>query len=157
MSDEATGLTSVWSPPFEVGEVLVSHHEFTAESIRSFATQVNDFNPLHHDAAAAGRSRFGGLIASGAQTTALMLGALAGHVTPRCASLGLECNFRLRRAVLVGMTATVEWTIVSIAHKPSLNGHTILLDCVMRGDEQTFVTGEMTILAMPREALVPEA
>lgn len=156
MGDKANGETSVWSPPFEGGEVLVSHHEFTAESIRSFATQVNDLNPLHHDAAAAARSRFGGLIASGAHTTALMLGSLAGHVTPRCASLGLECDFRLRRAVPVDVTVTVEWTITAIEPKPSLKGHLISLDGVMRGGDDIFVTGGMTILVMQREVLLPQ-
>lgn len=148
--------TLSWVPPFSVGEVLASRHEFTADKIRSFATEVNDLNPLHHDAEAAARSRFGGLIASGAHTTALMLGALAGHVTPRCASLGLECDFRLRRAVPVDVTATVEWTITAIEPKPSLKGHLVSLDGVMKRGDDIFVTGGMTILVMPREALLPQ-
>jgi len=146
-----------WTPPFTVGEVLVSPVEFTPESIRQFATQVGDFNPLHHDLATAKKSRFGGLIASGAHTTAMMLGSLAQHVTPRCASLGLECTFRLRRAVPADTTVFAEWTVTAVTAKPSWNGHTVALDAVLRRDDVRFITGGMLILVMPTDAQIPQA
>lgn len=146
-----------WSPPFEVGEVMVSRLDFAEDSVGEFAARVQDFNPLHHDAAAAARSRFGGLIASGAHTVALMMGTVAGHVAPRCASLGLDCAFRLRRGVPVGTVASVEWTVTAIAAKPSLNGYTMSLEGVLRDGDQVFITGTMLIVVMPREALIPEA
>lgn len=142
-----------WTPPFTVGEVLVSPIEFTSEAVRQFATQVGDFNPLHHDLAVAKKSRFGGLIASGAHTTAMMLGSLAQHVTERCASLGLECTFRLRRGVPADITAYAEWTVTAMTAKPSLKGYTIALDAVLRRDDVVFITGGMLILVMPQQAL----
>lgn len=148
---------SGWSPPFSVGETLTSCVAFPQDEIRQFAAMAGDDNPLHHDAVAAARSRFGGLIASGAHTISLMLGSAAGHVTPRCASLGLDCAFRLRKAVPAGISATAEWTVTAIVAKPSLNGHVVSLEGVLRHDDQIFITGSMTILVLPREALVPES
>lgn len=156
MSDPAIQVPA-WSPPFEVGEVMVSRLDFTEDSVREFAALTQDFNPLHHDAAAAARSPFGGLIASGTQTIALMMGALANHVTSRCASLGLDCAFRLRRAVPADIVASAEWTVTGIAAKQSLKGHTMSLEGVLRHGDRVFITGTMLIVVMPREALIPAA
>jgi len=143
---------SAWSLPFKVGDVMASDLDFTEESIIAFTRLTGDDNPLHHDVEAARRSRFGGLIASGTQTTALMLGALGHHVAARGASLGLECSFRLRKAVPVG-PALVQWTVTAVEPKPSLKGHIITLDGVLRHGDDIYVTSTMKIVALPGDAL----
>jgi len=111
--------------PFEVDEGFAQTLTFDAESIPVMASQIGDLNPLHHDAAFAARTRFGGLIASGGHSTAAMLAPTATFINARCNSLGLEFWFRLRRAVRAGSTMTLEWRIMGITVKPSLNGHVL--------------------------------
>lgn len=101
--------------------------QLDAAAIRAFATLVGDTNPLHHDEVVAARSRFGGLIASGTHTSALMMAAVADFVTARRPSLGLETSCQFRRAVTAGTLLVAEWTVLTIEPKPSLGGHVVAL------------------------------
>lgn len=143
-----------WQPRFTVGQVLEAPIAFTPDSVRAFATLTNDTNPLHHDAALASATRFGGLIASGTQTTGLLLGSLANHIFPENASLGLGCSFRLRKAVPADATLIARWTVRGIVPKPSLYGVLVELDGGLVDPMGTiFVEASATIAVMPHEAL----
>jgi acyl dehydratase len=143
-----------WQPPFAVGQVLEAPIVFTPDSVRAFATLTNDSNPLHHDAALASATRFGGLIASGTQTTGLLLGSLANHIFPENASLGLGCSFQLRKAVPADAALVARWTVRSIAPKPSLQGVIVELDGGLADQKGTvFVEANAIIAVMPHEAL----
>jgi 3-hydroxybutyryl-CoA dehydratase len=48
----------------------------TADSVAAYARAAGDSNPVHFDAAFAAHTRYGRMIASGTQTTALLLGYL---------------------------------------------------------------------------------
>jgi len=101
---------------------------FDAPGIAAFAASCGDTNPLHHDAAYAARSRFGGIIASGPQVTSLMMAMVAAFFAPLGPGVGLGFNFRLRSAVHAGELVTMRWTITGVAAKRSLGGHVISLD-----------------------------
>ena len=77
-----------------IGETFHSTLELSVDSVKSFASLVNDFNPLHHDEAYAAQSRFGGLIASGTQPTAHFMALLATHFSTYAQPLGLEFDTR---------------------------------------------------------------
>jgi acyl dehydratase len=63
----------------EVGERFeVGHHTFTAENIKSFAERF-DPQPFHLDEAAAERSHFGRLCASGWHTAAMWMRLMVEH------------------------------------------------------------------------------
>ena len=111
--------------PVTIGERFSRRVTFDAESIRAFAAACGDPNPLHHDAAAAARSAFGTLIASGPQTAALMMGLNATFFCARFDALGLGFTFRFVKAVPAGATLTLEWTISRSEPKPSLRGHIV--------------------------------
>lgn len=66
---------------FEFGEIAV-----TAEEIIAFATRY-DPQPMHVDAAAAASGAFGGLIASGWHTAAMMMRLLADNFLSPASSL----------------------------------------------------------------------
>jgi acyl dehydratase len=114
--------------PVTIGERFARKVTFDAESIRGFATLCGDANPLHHDEAAAARSPFGTLIASGPQTTALMMGLNATYFCERFDALGLGFAFRFVKAVPAGATLTLEWTIVQSEPKASLRGYIVSVE-----------------------------
>lgn len=143
-----------WRVPFVVGQELAAEITFTPDSVRAFATLTNDTNPLHHDEALAAGTRFRGLIASGTQTTGLLLGSLANHIFPENASLGLGCSFQLRKAVPADAVMTARWTVRTITPKPSLRGVIVTLDGgLFDKADLAFVEATATIAVMPHAAL----
>ena len=140
------------------GETFHSTLQLSADSIRSFATLVNDLNPLHHDEAYAAQSRFGGLIASGTQPTAHFMALLATHFSTYAQPLGLEFDIKLKRAVRVRDTLTMTWRVRDAHWKPSLNGDlTHLEGSVVNQRGELMLTGTSTILVMARPATEPAA
>jgi acyl dehydratase len=68
---------------------------WSREEIVRYAELVGDSNPLHHDESYASGTRFGGLIASGAQTVAYLMALCASETRPGKPGVGLEFAFRL--------------------------------------------------------------
>ena len=137
-----------------IGETFSSTLELSAESVKSFATLVNDLNPLHHDDAYAAQSRFGGLIASGTQPTAYFMALLATYFSTYAQPLGLEFDIKLKKAVHANDTLTITWRVRDAYWKPSLNGDlTHLEGSVVNQRGDTMLIGTSTILVMPK----PEA
>lgn len=115
-------------PPVQIGDSFDRMVTLDEASIAAFATAAGDTNPLHHDRGIASRSRFGGLIASGPQSSSLLLGLCATWFTARGESVGLEFTFRFRKAVLAGQTLRLSWTITAIEPKPSLKGDVVSIE-----------------------------
>jgi acyl dehydratase len=137
-----------------IGETFSTTLEMSAESVKSFATLVNDLNPLHHDEAYAAQSRFGGLIASGTQPTAHFMALLATHFSTYAQPLGLEFDIKLKKAVHANDSLTIRWRVRDAYWKPSLNGDLTHLDgTVVNQRGETVLIGSSTILVMPK----PEA
>lgn len=117
--------------PFAIGESFTKTFVFDSEGITAFAAMAGDMNPLHHDKTVAEASRFKSLIASGTQTSGVMLGALATYVSTRTSAVGLEFSVRLKKAVRAGEATTLEWTVTSIEEKPSLGGTIVVFEGVL--------------------------
>ncbi len=94
----------------------------TSESVADFARVAGDLNPIHHDSDYAAATRYKRLIASGAQTTSLLMGLTATHFSQQSAMVGLEFWFRFRRPVYADETIRLEWLIVSATDHPRLGG-----------------------------------
>lgn len=103
-----------------LGASFEAEHVFETKASQEFARLVGDTNPMHHDEAFARGSRFGGLIASGTETTARMMGLTAAHFSRFGETVGLEFNFRFRRAVPMGARTVIRWTVSEIVEKPGL-------------------------------------
>jgi acyl dehydratase len=140
-----------------IGETFGMTLSVSADSIKSFATIVNDLNPLHHDEAYAEQSRFGGLIASGTQPTAHFMALLATHFSTYAQPLGLEFDIKLKKAVHSGDTLRMTWRVVGAFWKPSLNGDLTQLEGgVINQRSETVLIGKSTILVMPKPAPIAD-
>jgi acyl dehydratase len=134
-----------------VGEVLARTLELTDASIREFATLAEDFNPLHHDVGYAARSRFGQLIASGTQPSAVFMALLATHFSRRAQPLGLDFSMTLKQGARSGDTLTMTWRVSSSRWKASLGGDLVTLDGeVVNQHGKIVILGRATIVVMPK-------
>lgn len=97
-----------------IGATFSKHHVFNPDQVRAFATAAGDTNPLHHDEDAARASRYGRLIVSGTQTTALMLGLAAEHFSARFSVVGVKFAVEFLRPVFADARVTLEWEIVDV-------------------------------------------
>lgn len=107
---------------FSVGDVVeLGPVTITAEEIVEFARRY-DPQPFHVDAAAAAKGPFGGLIASGWQTTAIYMGMFVRSVLLDSASLGSPGvgELRWRAPVRPGDTLRGRSTITDV--QPSSSG-----------------------------------
>jgi acyl dehydratase len=103
-----------------VGTTFEVEHVFETAASQAFALLVGDTNPMHHDAEAAASSRFSGLIASGTETTARMMGLTAGYFSKCGPTLGMEFAFRFRRGVPMDARTLIRWVVTEIEHRPGL-------------------------------------
>ena len=134
-----------------IGESCRYTLTLSPDSVKSFATLVNDLNPLHHDDAYAAQSRFGGLIASGTQPSAHFMAMLATHFSQYAQPLGLEFDIKLKKAVHAQDTLTMTWRVRDAWWKPSLNGDLTQLDgLVVNQRGETVLLGTSTILVMAK-------
>lgn len=121
------------------------------DQVAAFARAAGDDNPVHRDAGFAATTRFGEPIASGAQTTALLLGLAASHFSERAAMVGLEFWVRFRRPVPAGDTVVVEWLVVAVRADGRLGGDVVdLRGRVRRGDGVTAVGAKGRVLVTDR-------
>lgn len=112
----------------------------SAADVRAFATLAEDANPIHHDARYASTTRFGGIIASGAQLSAMLMGVTATYFSSVGEMVGLEFTFRFRKHVMVNESIVAEWLVIRAAHKSSLGGALVdLRGRILRSDGATAV------------------
>jgi 3-hydroxybutyryl-CoA dehydratase len=131
-----------------VGDAEARDVLLTAEDIARHATSFGDTNPLHHDEAAARASAFGGLIASGAHTAALLTGFCAGFTTSRTPAVGLEFSYQFRRAARAGDLFRMRWEVTGVERSPKLGGELITLAAEARdGEGRLLVSGAGKVLA----------
>src|SRR5262245_38172041 len=111
-----------------VGEEFSKPYVFTLESIRRFAVESGDANPLHHDMEMARASRFGGIIASGPQMAAVLMGLVASGMMGFGEGVGLDFHFRFKKAIPAGTEATLVWQVMDIVPHAGLKGDLLTLE-----------------------------
>jgi acyl dehydratase len=99
------------SPPangfVNVGDSAKRSKRVTARDIELFAELTGDRNPLHYDADAAARSRFGRIIVQGGVTTGL-LNAVVAEDLPGPGSVFLHVDWSFKAPVSPGDEITAE-------------------------------------------------
>ena len=109
------------------GEQFTQTLRYSREDIALIARLSGDTNPLHVDAAFAGRARFGQVIASGQHTAAILMGMLATHFSraddgvPR-QMLCLNMNFSFKSPVFAEQPIVLVWRVATVTPNRKLNG-----------------------------------
>ena len=105
----------------------------TPALVAAYAQAAGDTNPVHHDQDFAASTRYGRLIASGAHTTALLLGLTASHYSKLGAMVGLEFWVRFRRPIYADETIRLEWLVVKVTPNEKLKGEIVELRGRVKG------------------------
>jgi 3-hydroxybutyryl-CoA dehydratase len=125
----------------DTGERFSREVKLSPELVRKFARAAGDDNPIHHDHQFASMTRYGGVIASGTHTTALLLGLTASHFSKRGAMIGLEFWVRFRRPIYADETIRLEWLIVRVTSNEKLNGDVVELRGRIKSQNGTTALG----------------
>jgi acyl dehydratase len=128
-----------------VGETFTETVAMTPQEAIAFSTLAHDFNPLHHDEAAAAKSRYGKLIVSGTHTAARLMALTATHFSKNYEVVGLDFSVRFHKPVYADETVTLEWKVVEV--KPTSNGKGDVVDMKGRVTNQS---GELAVGATGR-------
>jgi len=119
----------------------------TPDSVAEYARAAGDLNPVHFDAAFAARTRYRRLIASGTQTTALLLGLTATHFSQGTSMVGLEYWVKFRRPVFADETIRLEWLVIKVTRNVRLGGDIVELRGRVRGEDgQTSIGAKGRVL-----------
>jgi acyl dehydratase len=96
-----------------IGQRARRTRKITERDIELFTELTGDRNPLHYDAAAATRSRFGGIIVQGGVTSGL-LNALVAEDLPGPGSVFLHVDWSFRAPVRPGDEITAEAEVLAL-------------------------------------------
>jgi acyl dehydratase len=91
----------------EIGQTARRSRVVSPRDIELFTELTGDRNPLHYDADAAARSRFGGIIVQGGVTTGL-LNAVVAEDLPGAGSVFLHVDWSFKAPVRPGDEITAE-------------------------------------------------
>ncbi|MEX1000413.1 MAG: MaoC/PaaZ C-terminal domain-containing protein [Thermodesulfobacteriota bacterium] len=96
------------------------------DEISTFAKLSGDLNPLHHDADRSKSSRFGGIIASGPQSSALFMGTIATYLAPGYLVMGMRIEGEFRAPIKPNLELQIRWVAKTVIPKPKLNGYIVV-------------------------------
>jgi 3-hydroxybutyryl-CoA dehydratase len=123
----------------------------TPDSVAEYARAAGDRNPVHFDPAFAARTRYRRLIASGTQTTALLLGLTATHFSKDTSMVGLEYWVKFRRPVFADERIRVEWLVIKVTRNARLGGDIVELRGRVSGEDgQTSIGAKGRVLVTNR-------
>jgi acyl dehydratase len=120
---------------FRPGDTASKPYLFDEAGIVAFAYGAGDMNVLHHDPDAAAKTRFKGIIASGAHMTAVLMGFGASTLSERYEAVGLEFNVKFERAIPAGTQTTLSVTITAAEPHAKLGGTLVAFEGAITGDD----------------------
>jgi len=128
-----------------VGERATRTRTVTQRDIELFTEISGDRNPLHYDVKAAAASRFGGIVAQGGVTSAL-LNAVVAEDLPGPGSVFLNVNWNFVAPVRPGDTITAAVEVVSVREDKPITE----LDCrITNQKDDTVLEGTAVVWTEP--------
>jgi len=132
------------SPP-KVGDRASMTRTVRDSDIVAFTELSGDRNPLHYDADAAARTRFGGIVVQGGVTSAI-LNAVVAERLPGPGTVFLEVGWRFTAPVRPGDEITGEVEVLSVREDKPV---TTLATRVVRGDGVVALEGTAVCYTFP--------
>jgi acyl dehydratase len=129
----------------EVGQVAQRTRMVTAKDIELFTAISGDRNPLHYDAEAARRTRFGGIVVQGGITSAI-LNAVVAEDLPGPGTVFLHVDWNFRAPVRPGDTITGEVRVTKVREDKPI---TELETRVLLADGSVVLEGRAVCYTMP--------
>ena len=126
-----------------VGQTADFSKTVSESDVMMFANVTGDFNPVHTDAEAAAKSRFGGRIAHGMLSAGYISATIAGHL-PGPGSIYLGQTLKFTAPVRFGDTVT---TTVEVLELMSENRVRLSTTC-RNQNGQTVLEGEATVMVV---------
>jgi acyl dehydratase len=120
-----------------VGDRASLSRTVETEDIALFTAISGDRNPVHYDAAAAARTRLGGIVVQGGVTTAI-LNAVVAERLPGPGTVFLETHWKFLAPTRPGDTITGEVEVTSVRDDKPI---TTLTTRVVRGDGEVLIDG----------------
>jgi 3-hydroxybutyryl-CoA dehydratase len=111
--------------PVSIGFSFEKMITLSKEDISTFARLSGDFNPLHHDEETGKSSRFGSIIASGPQSSALFMGTIATYLAPGYLVMGMRIEGEFRAPIKPDLELQIRWVVKTVVPKPRLNGYIV--------------------------------
>ena len=110
-------------------------YSLTPKLVSSFARSAGDDNPIHHSPKFAAKTRFGRMIASGTQTTALLLGLTASYFSKDMSMIGLDYWVGFKRPIYADETIIIEWLVIRVTKNEKLGGSIVELRGRILGED----------------------
>jgi acyl dehydratase len=138
--------------PAEPGETFMLRWRIAVDDVPRFAASVHDFNPLHHDVAAARAAGYPGLIACGPHLGGIFMGMTATHFAKPLpgggarSGLGMGFEIRFRAPVYPDEDIDLRWTVTNVERKDRLRGWVTTLDGEARSQRALLLSGTGTLL-----------
>ena len=124
-----------------VGRTAQFSKTVTEADVTLFAGVTGDFNPVHIDAVAAAKTRFGGRIVHGMLSAGLISAAIASRL-PGPGSIYLGQTLKFVLPVRIGDTVTATITVAEVLARRRVRLSTV---CTNQNGE-TVVEGEATVM-----------
>ena len=137
-----------FEPPIEIGFKFAKAIKLSQEDIATFAKLSGDMNPLHHDQEIAKSSRFGGIIASGPQSSSLFMGTIATYLAPGYIGLGMEFQGQFKAPIKPSMDLQIRWMVTKVIPKAKLNGYIVNCEGGIYNEDQELLLGAGTCLVL---------
>ena len=126
-----------------VGQTADFSKTVSESDVMMFANVTGDFNPVHTDAEAAAKSRFGGQVAHGMLSAGYISATIAGHL-PGPGSIYLGQTLKFTAPVRFGDTVTTTVEVLELLSK-----NRVRLSTTCRNQNgQTVLEGEATVMVV---------
>lgn len=124
---EAAERAALEGLPLRTGEHFGRRLRYSVAQIAEFARLSGDANPLHHAARPGRHADYGGVIASGQQTAASMMGLVASHLSRNDDGieremLCLNFNFAFKAPIQAETEIDLRWLVSSVEFNSRLDG-----------------------------------